>query len=204
MKHLTNQNAQGSAVFNLVGIIAITVAVLYFLGKLAMSGYYVDDAADTTESATKMRIMPPASVTIGQPKPAPAPVEPATDTPATPAPAENTVATTPVETTPTENATAPATGGASADVMATGKQVFDGLCFGCHAANSAIPDSPRLTNKEDWAPRIEKGLDTLVNNAINGFTNKGMMPAKGGNPSLTDDEVKAAVIYMTNESGASF
>lgn len=93
---------------------------------------------------------------------------------------------------------------ASADVSAEGKKVFDGLCFGCHSANSAIPDTPRLTNKEDWAPRIAKGKETLFKHAIEGFTNKGMMPAKGGNPALTDDEVKAAVVYMVNESGGQF
>ena len=31
-----------------------------------------------------------------------------------------------------------------------------------------------------------------------------MMPAKGGNAALSDDEVAAAVKYMANKSGASF
>ena len=87
---------------------------------------------------------------------------------------------------------------------ADGKKVFDGLCFGCHGANSAIPDTPRITHKDEWAPRIKKGKDTLFKHAIEGFTDKGMMPAKGGNTALSDDEVKAAVTYMVNSSGGKF
>ena len=42
-------------------------------------------------------------------------------------------------------------------------------------------------------------MDVLYANAINGYTGElGMMPAKGGNPNLSDDEVKAAVDYITN------
>ena len=100
-------------------------------------------------------------------------------------------------------AAAPAEGG-NGDVMATGKKVFDGLCFGCHGANSAIPDTPRVTHKDEWAPRIKKGKDTLFKHALEGFQDKGMMPAKGGNTELSDDEVKAAVVYMVNESGGKF
>ena len=103
------------------------------------------------------------------------------------------------------SAAAPAAaGGASPEVMAQGKAVFDKLCFGCHAATSVIPNTPRLTHKEDWEPRIAKGKETLFKHAIEGFNDKGMMPAKGGDSSLSDDEVKAAVVYMVNESGGNF
>lgn len=107
------------------------------------------------------------------------------------------------EDKPTEEAK-PAAEDKPAETAADGKKVFDGLCFGCHAANSAIPDSPRITNKADWAPRIKKGKDTLFKHALEGFTDKGMMPARGGNSALSDDEVKAAVVYMVNESGGKF
>jgi cytochrome c5 len=53
----------------------------------------------------------------------------------------------------------------------------------------------------DWAPRIAQGMDTLYNNAINGFTGKGgLMPPKGGFANLSDPEVKAAVDYMVSKS----
>lgn len=86
----------------------------------------------------------------------------------------------------------------------TGKQVFDKVCIQCHAADSATAFSPKITKEADWAPRIAKGLETLVKNAVNGFTGQGNMPAKGGALDLTDDEVARAVVYMANQSGASF
>ncbi|RLA11389.1 MAG: cytochrome c5 family protein, partial [Gammaproteobacteria bacterium] len=65
----------------------------------------------------------------------------------------------------------------------------------CHS--TGMMNSPKLGNATDWAPRIEKGMDTLYSNAINGLN---MMPARGGNPNLSDDEVKAAVDYMLSEA----
>lgn len=51
-----------------------------------------------------------------------------------------------------------------------------------------------------WAPFIKAGYDTMLNVALHG---KGGMPAKGGNPTLSDYEVARAVVYMANKSGAS-
>lgn len=86
----------------------------------------------------------------------------------------------------------------------TGKQVFDKICLQCHAADSNIAYAPKVTKNDEWAPRIAKGFDTLVKNAINGFQGQGNMPAKGGAVDLTDDEVARAVAYMANQSGANF
>ncbi|MCX4186684.1 c-type cytochrome [Methylophaga sp. OBS4] len=72
-----------------------------------------------------------------------------------------------------------------------GEQIVNQVCATCHG--SGLMQSPKLGNASDWAPRIEKGIETLYNNAINGFN---MMPAKGGRADLSDDEVKAAVDYM--------
>lgn len=76
-----------------------------------------------------------------------------------------------------------------------GKQVVTQVCAVCHA--SGMMNSPKVGNAADWAPRLEKGIDTLYDHAINGFN---MMPARGGNPKLTDDEVKAAVDYMVSSA----
>lgn len=76
-----------------------------------------------------------------------------------------------------------------------GQQVFTAVCATCHV--SGLMQSPKLGSKEDWAPRIEKGIDTLYDHAINGFKN---MPARGGKKDLSDDDVKAAVDYMVSQS----
>ena len=92
-----------------------------------------------------------------------------------------------------KGAAAPASGGAD------GKKVYEANCQACHGG--AVPGVPHVGKKEDWAPRIKQGKDTLHKHAIEGFN---AMPAKGGNGSLSDDEVKAAVDYMANQSGAKF
>ncbi|MBU1689811.1 MAG: c-type cytochrome [Gammaproteobacteria bacterium] len=76
-----------------------------------------------------------------------------------------------------------------------GKKVYEGLCQACHATGAA--GAPKTGDKGAWGPRIGQGKDTLFKHAIGGFTGKsGAMPAKGGNPALSDDEVKAAVEHM--------
>src|SRR6185503_15159176 len=60
-------------------------------------------------------------------------------------------------------------------------------------------------DKSLWSPRIAEGESTLVQHAINGYQGKsGVMPPKGGNPSLTDDEVHRAVVYMADQTGANW
>jgi len=81
-----------------------------------------------------------------------------------------------------------------------GKTTYGSICAACHG--SGIPGIPQLGDAAAWAPRIEQGNDTLYEHAINGYTgSSGMpMPAKGGNPSLSDDDVKAAVDYIVSNS----
>jgi len=82
---------------------------------------------------------------------------------------------------------------------ADGKKVFDTTCTACHTAG--VAGAPKLGDKAAWGPRIKQGKDTLYKHAIGGFTGKsGMMPAKGGNASLSDADVKAAVDYMVAQA----
>ena len=82
---------------------------------------------------------------------------------------------------------------------AAGKSVYNKTCALCHAAG--VAGAPKPGNKDDWGPRIAQGKDTLYKHAIEGFTGaKGMMPPRGGGSSLSDDDVKAAVDYMADQS----
>ena len=80
----------------------------------------------------------------------------------------------------------------------SGEKIAQKNCALCHA--SGMMNSPKIGNKEQWAPRIAQGKEMLVNNAIMGIRT---MPAKGGNPSLSDAEVAAAVVWMANSSGGN-
>ena len=80
-----------------------------------------------------------------------------------------------------------------------GKTIFDNLCHSCHTAG--IAGAPKVGDKAEWAARIAQGADTLDKHAIEGFTGKtGVMPAKGGNPALTDEQMKAVVAWMIEQS----
>ena len=79
-----------------------------------------------------------------------------------------------------------------------GKTIFGNLCTTCHT--NAATGAPVITDKGAWAPRVAQGLDTLVKHATEGFQgSKGLMPAKGGNPALTDAQVKATVEWMVSQ-----
>ncbi|MBS0346625.1 MAG: cytochrome c5 family protein [Proteobacteria bacterium] len=80
-----------------------------------------------------------------------------------------------------------------------GLDVFKKTCVMCH--QTGVAGAPKLGDKADWGPRIAQGKDVLYKHAIEGFNgSKGAMPAKGGNPSLSDEEMKAAVDYIVGKS----
>lgn len=80
-----------------------------------------------------------------------------------------------------------------------GQQVYRAACFACHDAG--IAGAPKLGDKGQWAKHIAKGLDTLYASAVNGVQGSaGVMPPRGGNPGLSNAEVRAAVDYMVARS----
>ena len=80
-----------------------------------------------------------------------------------------------------------------------GQQVYQATCVVCHGAG--IAGAPKVADKGQWAKRIAKGVGTLYASAVNGVQGSaGAMPAKGGNPALSNAEVKAAVDYMVAQS----
>lgn len=75
-----------------------------------------------------------------------------------------------------------------------GSVIYNNLCAGCH--NSGAGGAPTL-DRAHWGARIAQGAETLHKHAIEGYTGSaGVMPPKGGNPALTDEQVIATVDWM--------
>ena len=92
-----------------------------------------------------------------------------------------------------EEKAAPVAKKAAAPAVAkTGEQVYSTVCFACHG--TGVMNAPKKGNKDNWAPRLANGIDALVKSAIHG---KGSMPPRGGNASLSDQEIKNAIEFMT-------
>jgi cytochrome c5 len=83
----------------------------------------------------------------------------------------------------------------TASAGSAGKATYDAVCQVCHAAG--VAGAPKMGDKAVWSARAKSGLDALHASALKG---KGAMPPKGGNPSLSDADVKAAVDYMVAAS----
>ena len=88
---------------------------------------------------------------------------------------------------------------AAAPGARSGEDIVKTVCAACH--QSGVAGAPKLGDQAAWAPRIKQGESTLVKNAINGLR---AMPPRGGDASLTDVEAARAVVFMANQSGASF
>jgi cytochrome c5 len=85
----------------------------------------------------------------------------------------------------------------------TGEQVNAQVCKTCH--EGGLAGAPKTGDKAAWTPRIAQGEKALVQHAVGGFQGKvGIMPPKGGNADLTDDEVHRAVVYLANQAGAGW
>ena len=84
---------------------------------------------------------------------------------------------------------------AAADGADRIKTIYTASCAACHTSGAV--GAPKLGDKSTWAPRIKSGTDTLYNSALKG---KNAMPAKGGNTSLSDADVKAVVDYRVSQA----
>ena len=93
----------------------------------------------------------------------------------------------------------PAKSVAAAPTTRSGQQVYESTCTACHGAG--VAGAPKVGDKSQWAKHVAKGLGALYASALNGVQGAtGAMPPKGGNPALSDAEVKAAVDYMVARS----
>ncbi|MDD9817479.1 MAG: c-type cytochrome [Gammaproteobacteria bacterium] len=165
---------------------AIVVALLAcmmiaFLAVARALGQRVDHPA-LSQAAVMERTAPVGRVAIAGEEP-----------PASPAPeAMAVVAAAPEAPGDAQEA---ATGGS------VGMNIYNRLCLSCHG--TGIPGSPQLGDREAWASRMARGIEVLYKNAINGYQGEGSimpMPARGGDATLSDEEVKAAVDYIVENS----
>ncbi|MCB1734513.1 MAG: cytochrome c5 family protein [Gammaproteobacteria bacterium] len=91
---------------------------------------------------------------------------------------------------------ASASAGAASAGPKSAKDIVAATCAGCHG--SGVLGAPKIGDKASWDARYAGGLDALVASAIAG---KGAMPPRGGNASLSDEEVRAAIEQMLADSG---
>jgi cytochrome c5 len=88
---------------------------------------------------------------------------------------------------------------AAAPGARSGEDIYKSVCTACH--QTGVAGAPKVGDKAAWGPRIATGLSTLIAVATKG---KGAMPPKGGAADLTPEELTRAIVFMTNQSGASF
>ena len=159
------------AIWIVIGTVALIIGIV-LTAQLAV-GFYGSRSMKgdpaMADAAIAKRIGPAAKLVVDPNAPAPAP-----------APAAGQPASTPVA--------------AKAEPAANGgKATYDTTCSVCHAAG--VAGAPKAGDKAAWSARLKaaKGKAGLYASSIKG---KGAMPPKGGNASLSDDAVKAAVDYL--------
>lgn len=201
-----------------IWIVVTTVALILGIVMMAKLAYMSHESGrpgdpGMSADAVAQRIAPVAQVAVdpNQPAPAPADATASAPTPDHAAPADQVAATPAAQPAPDQAASrevpaaqvaAAATGAAAGATVSAaaggadkGKATYDSICMACHTTGAA--GSPKIGDKAVWGPRIATGKDTLYASALKG---KNLMPAKGGNPTLTDDDVKAAVDYIVAQS----
>lgn len=77
----------------------------------------------------------------------------------------------------------------------SGQEVFENSCAMCHGEGKQV-GAPIINVASDWEARLEKGMDTLYVNAIDGYN---AMPAMGLCNNCSEEEVMAAVDYMIED-----
>jgi cytochrome c5 len=169
--HFTEHSSPIKNVKQLIVVVVLAfvvpITLCVVIALLATRGSDMSGSPAMSEEAVAKRMKPAGTVVMGEARaPEVKPAPAAAPTASTPAPAA--VAT-----------------------AASGKDVYDKNCVACHAAG--VAGAPKAGDKAAWAPRIASGIDALYASSLKG---KNAMPPKGGNLSLADADVKAAVDYL--------
>lgn len=79
--------------------------------------------------------------------------------------------------------------------LRTGRSVWMTTCRNCHL--TGVAGAPALADYPAWTPRIAKGRDALYASVLNGIGDgtAWRMPPKGGNPALSEQQVRQAVDF---------
>jgi cytochrome c5 len=167
-----------------IGAVALIVGIV-MLASFAVGSYGlgVDSKAMTPEETVK-RIAPVAKLVV--------------ETASTPGNTPAAIASSPAPGKSAAPAVIPAAippASPAATGKADGNAVYSKTCSVCHA--SGVAGAPKFGDKAAWAARIKSGAATLYASALKG---KGAMPSKGGNTTLSDADVKAAVDYMVSQA----
>lgn len=90
---------------------------------------------------------------------------------------------------------------ATASNLHHGQLVYNGTCIACHGSDGtgSLPGVPDLTGKTGLLSQDDA---VLLRRMADGFQSSGSsmaMPAKGGNPALTDADLSAVLKYMRHE-----
>ncbi len=176
MEKMMSDSEFGRAFFKMIAYLTVLTLVLISLGVL--TGGPTDSklrvqAEEYTQTVIAQRTQPVGTLNVGAIESTQEAVETV---------AEETVAEETIEV---------------AQVGKSGQEVYDTACYICH--NPGLTGAPKPGDIENWKPRIEKGIEVLYTNAISGFQGQtGVMPPKGGNLLLSDEEVRVAVDYLVN------
>lgn len=95
----------------------------------------------------------------------------------------------------TECEVASAASAGASDGPRTGEELYNKFCTACHSIG--VAGAPKFGHSEDWAPRVAKGMDSLLTHALNGLN---AMPPRGTCGDCTDEEIQGAVEYMVDNS----
>jgi len=172
------------AIFITIGAVGLVVGII-MLAYFAVGSYRLGetDGKANSPEAIAQRIAPAVTLAVEPPKTAASPLAPAVVPKAaeTPVPAVAIPASLPAANT--------------ASAPAGGESVYKGACMACHS--TGVAGAPKTGDKSAWGARIAKGKPLLYEHALKGFN---AMPPKGGNTTLADADVKAAVDYLVAQA----
>lgn len=87
-------------------------------------------------------------------------------------------------------------GGLMASGLATADAVEDKYKQACHICHdTGVANAPKVHDVEAWKPRLDKGMDALLNSVKNGLN---AMPPGGMCADCSDDDYKALIKFMSS------